>query len=379
MNPIPFNKLFVPPDLKSQIQKWMQGEIDFFEKDYSLLVKQQLSEITGYNDILLTSSCTHALEICALLLDLKPGDEVILPSYTFVSSANPIVLRGAVPVFIDIRSDTLNLDEKIIESAITKKTKAIIAVHYAGIAAEMDKILQVAAKYRIPVIEDAAHGIMATYKDRSLGALSDMGCISFDASKNIHSYKGGALLINNPQRLDRARIILEKGTNRFDFDSGKSDFYTWVDVGSNYGMNPLNAFYLYYQLQNALEITNHRKQLWNRYQSDLSPFADKLGLQLPIIPEECNHNAHIFYTLCPDTNSRNGLIKHFAENGITAPFHYMPLHSSPAGIKYGRFSGEDVYTTSISKRIIRLPLFHELTIEQVDRISNYLIAYFQKN
>jgi dTDP-4-amino-4,6-dideoxygalactose transaminase len=374
---IPFNRPWLPPAVKEQLVDLASDDHKSFDKDYISACIDKLSGLVNGKPVLLTSSCTHALETAALLIDIKPGDEIIMPSFTFVSSANAFVLRGAIPVFVDIRPDTLNIDEALIEKAITPRTRAILAVHYAGVAAEMNKINAIAKKYQLYVIEDAAHGILASLESNPLGALSDLGCMSFDISKNIQCFKGGALVVNNEKWLQRARIIVEKGTNRYDHTSGKADHYTWIDMGSNYAMSFLNAAYLYYQLESAGEISDHRMQLWNRYLTSLSKFSAKYGFRLPSIPGHCQHNAHIFYMICRDNGTRNGLIRHFAENGITAPFHFIPLHSSPAGMKYGRFHGDDKFTTQISECIIRLPLFHELQAEDIDGICEKTVAFFR--
>ncbi len=321
---------------------------------------------------LLTHSCTAALEMAALLADLKPGDEVIMPSYTFVSTANAVALRQAVPVFIDVREDTLNIDETEIEAAITPKTKAICAVHYAGVAAEMDTILKIARKHNLLVIEDAAQGLMASYKGRALGTIGDFGAISFHETKNIVSGEGGALLIQDDKLALRAEIIREKGTNRSQFFRGQIDKYTWVDIGSSYLPSDLLSALLLAQLERAREITDKRLAIWDHYRKGLQEFADTKLIRLQTIPTECRHNAHIFYLLLPDLDTRSALIEGLKAEGIQAPFHYVPLHSSPGGKKFGRVSprvgagsnlgvgGSLPVTDAVSDRLVRLPLFAEL-------------------
>jgi dTDP-4-amino-4,6-dideoxygalactose transaminase len=326
---------------------------------------------------LLTHSCTAALEMAALLADLKPGDEVLMPSYTFVSTANAVALRQAIPVFIDVREDTLNIDESKIEAAITPKTKAISVVHYAGVAAEMDTILNIARKYNLLVIEDAAQGLMASYKDQALGTIGDFGAISFHETKNVVSGEGGALLVKDDRLALRAEIIREKGTNRSQFFRGQIDKYTWVDIGSSYLPSDLLSALLLAQLERAREITDKRLTIWNQYQESLQEFSAAGLIRLQTISKECQHNAHIFYLLLPDLESRTGLIDSLKAEGIQAPFHYVPLHSSPGGKKFGRVgaspergagAGQSANSTqsllpvtdAVSDRIVRLPLFAEL-------------------
>ena len=328
---------------------------------------------------LLTHSCTAALEMAALLADLKPGDEGIMPSYTFVSTANAIALRQAVPVFIDVREDTLNIDETKIEAAITPKTKAISVVHYAGVAAEMDSILKIALKHNLLVIEDAAQGLMASYKGQALGTIGDFGAISFHETKNVVSGEGGALLIKDDKLALRAEIIREKGTNRSQFFRGQIDKYTWVDIGSSYLPSDLLSALLLAQLERAREITDKRLAIWNHYQQGLAEFSNSGLIRLQTIPKECQHNAHIFYLLLPDLESRSGLIDTLKADGIQAPFHYVPLHSSPGGKKFGRVGAASALgaapaqgantsatqsllpvTDAVSDRLVRLPLFAEL-------------------
>jgi len=306
---------------------------------------------------LLTHSCTAALEMAAILLDAGPGDEIIMPSYNFVSAANAFVLRGATPVFVDIRPDTLNIDETKIESAITAKTKAIIPVHYAGVGCEMDTIMSIANKYDLFVIEDAAQGILSSYNQRPLGSIGHMGTLSFHETKNIISGEGGALLINDPRFVERAEIIREKGTNRSQFFRGKVDKYTWVDIGSSFLPGEIIAAFLHAQIEESDEITRRRLEIWHTYQDAFEPRESDQMFRCPVVPANCEHNAHMYYLLMPDREVRKMLIEKLAEKGISTVFHYVPLHSSPAGKKYGRFHGEMNVTDSLAERIIRLPLW----------------------
>ena len=327
---------------------------------------------------LLTTSGTTALEMATLLCDLKEGDEVILPSYTFSSTATSVVLTGATLVFVDIRPDTMNIDETKIEAAITSKTKAIIAVHYAGVACEMDTIMDIARSHNLLVIEDAAQGVMSTYKGRALGTIGDFGCYSFHETKNYSMGEGGAIIINNPEYNERAEILREKGTNRAKFFRGQVDKYTWVDYGSSYLPSDLNAAYLWAQLEKADEINNNRLESWNKYYSALKPLEDQGLIELPIIPNECEHNAHMFYVKLKNLKERTEFIKYLKENGVQSSFHYVPLHSAPAGIKFGRFDGEDQYTTTESERLTRLPMYYGLTDEDQKKVISNIYSYFGK-
>lgn len=329
-----------------------------------------LEKTTGTSKALLTTSCTHATEMAALLADIHPGDEVIMPSYTFVSTADAFVLRGAVAVFVDIRPDTMNIDETLIEAAITPKTKAIVPVHYAGVACEMDTIMAIAKAHNLMVIEDAAQGVMSTYHGRPLGTIGDYGCYSFHETKNYSMGEGGALLIKDPANVERAEIIREKGTNRSKFFRGEIDKYTWVAAGSSYLPSELNAAYLYAQLEQAQHIFDDRMNSWNHYYEALKPLADKGAIDLPVIPEGCQHNAHMFYIKAKDLEERSALIDHLKRRGIHAVFHYIPLHSSPAGQLLGRFQGEDRYTTKESERLVRLPMYYGLREEDADAVIN---------
>lgn len=331
---------------------------------------------TGTAKCLLTTSCTHATEMAALLADIKPGDEVIMPSYTFVSTADAFVLRGATVVFVDIRPDTMNIDETKIEAAITDKTKAIVPVHYAGVACEMDTIMDIAKKHNLIVIEDAAQGVMSSYKGKALGTIGDYGCFSFHETKNYSMGEGGALLIQDPEKIEEAEIIREKGTNRSKFFRGQIDKYTWVNYGSSYLPSDMNAAYLYAQLEMADEINDARLHVWNRYYEGLKELADAGKIELPVVPEDCVHNAHMFYIKAKDLEERTSLISFLKENGILSVFHYIPLHSAPAGQKFGRFHGENVYTTKESERLCRLPMYYGLADEQVDYIISKVKAFY---
>lgn len=326
---------------------------------------------------LLTTSCTHALEMAALLCDIQPGDEVIMPSYTFVSTADAFVLRGATIVFVDIRPDTLNIDETKIEAAITEKTKAIVPVHYAGVACEMDTIMDIAKRHNLKVVEDAAQGVMSTYKGQTLGAIGDFGCYSFHETKNYSMGEGGALLIKDKNDVSRAEIIREKGTNRSRFFRGEIDKYTWVEAGSSYLPSDMNAAYLYAQLEEAQTIFDDRMASWDRYYAGLESLAEKGCIELPVIPENLTHNAHMFYIKCKDLDERTALTEFLKERGIKAVFHYIPLHSAPAGLEYGRFHGEDVYTTKESERLLRLPMYYGLKPEEVDMIVSAVQEFYK--
>ncbi|WP_397451935.1 dTDP-4-amino-4,6-dideoxygalactose transaminase [Pseudomonas sp. NA-150] len=331
-----------------------------------------IEERTGCSKALLTHSCTAALEMAALLLDIQPGDEIIMPSYTFVSTANAFALRGGVPVFVDIREDTLNIDERLIESAITTRTKAIVAVHYAGVACEMDTIMAIARKHHLKVVEDAAQGVMASYKGRALGSIGDLGAYSFHETKNVISGEGGALLVNDPELALRAEIIREKGTDRSRFFRGEVDKYTWQELGSSFLPGELIAAFLWAQLEEADRITQERINSWQRYHTLLEYFESKGLLRRPIVPEGCQHNAHMYYVLLAPEINRQAVLDSFRSNDIASVFHYVPLHSSPAGQRYARVHGELKFTNSQSERLVRLPLWVGLTDEQQDRVLRVL-------
>ena len=315
----------------------------------------------GAQKVLLTTSGTIALEMAALMCDLQPGDEVILPSFTFSSTATAFVLAGAKLVFVDVRPDTMNIDETKIEAAITDKTKVICAMHYAGVACEMDTIMDIARRHGLKVVEDAAQGVMSTYKGKALGTIGDFGCFSFHETKNYSMGEGGALLIRDPEYNERAEILREKGTNRAKFFRGQVDKYTWVDYGSSYLPSEMNAAYLYAQLLEADRINNDRLASWNAYYEAFAPLEQAGKVELPALPEGCVHNAHMFWLKLHDLEERTAFIQHLKDNGVQAVFHYIPLHSAPAGLKFGVFAGEDVYTTTESERLVRLPLYYGLT------------------
>lgn len=336
--------------------------------EFTKKCNRKLEEMTGAAKVLLTTSCTHATEMAALLSDIQRGDEVIMPSYTFVSTADAFVLRGATVVFVDIRPDTMNMDETLIEDAITEKTKAIVPVHYAGVGCEMDTIMDIASRHHLAVIEDAAQGIQSTYKGQALGTIGDYGCFSFHETKNLSMGEGGALLIRDPANAERAEIIREKGTNRSKFFRGEIDKYTWVDAGSSYLPSELNAAYLYAQLEESQKIYDDRMRSWKQYYEMLEPLAEEGYIELPYVPAECTHNAHMFYIKTKDLQERTSLISYLKERGIGAVFHYIPLHNSPAGKKMGRFHGTDKYTTKESERLLRLPMYYGLREDEVTAV-----------
>lgn len=331
-----------------------------------------LEEQTKCNKALLTHSCTAALEMAALLLNIEPGDEIIMPSYTFVSTANAFVLRGAIPVFVDIREDTLNIDERLIEAAITSKTKAIVPVHYAGVSCEMDFIMELSKKYNLKVVEDAAQGAMSKYKGKALGSIGDLGALSFHETKNVISGEGGALLVNTSKLAHRAEIIREKGTDRSQFFRGEVDKYTWQEVGSSYLPGELIAAFLWAQLEEAQSITDKRISNWNYYNDSLEGFEKKGILRRPIVPESCTHNAHMYYVLLPESIDRQKVLSDLKKNNILSVFHYIPLHSSPAGQRYGRIHDSMKVTIKQSERLIRLPLWVGLSTEQQDKVVDTL-------
>lgn len=336
-----------------------------------------MEENTGTEKALLTTSCTSALEMAALLCKIQPGDEVIMPSYTFVSTADAFVLRGAKIVFIDIRPDTMNIDEALIEAAITERTKAIAVVHYAGVGCEMDTIMDIAKRHSLYVVEDAAQGVNAFYKGKALGTIGDFGCYSFHETKNYSMGEGGAILIQSRDDVEMAEIIREKGTNRSKFFRGEIDKYSWVEAGSSYLPSELNAAYLYAQLEVADEINEKRLAAWKQYYSELKDLEEKGKIDLPYIPAECKHNAHMFYIKARDLEERTSLIRYLKEKDIGAVFHYVPLHSSEAGRRYGRFHGTDKYTTKESDRLVRLPLFYGLTESEISFVTEAVKAFYK--
>lgn len=327
---------------------------------------------------LLTTSGTTALDMAALLCEFEPGDEVILPSYTFSSTANSFAIYGAKLVFVDIRPDTMNIDETKIEEAITAKTKAIVAVHYAGVACEMDTIMDIAKRHNLFVIEDAAQAVLSTYKGRALGTIGDFGCYSFHETKNYSMGEGGAIIVNNPDYVERAEIIREKGTNRAKFFRGQVDKYTWVDIGDSFLPSELNAAYLWAQLLRADEINNDRMDTWNAYYNAFAPLAKEGKVEIPVVPENCTHNAHMFYMKCKNLEERTEFLSYMRNQELYCVFHYIPLHSAPAGLKFGIFSGDDVYTTKESERLVRLPMYYGLKKEDRDQIIEAVIKFFSK-
>ena len=344
---------------------------------YTKKCNEWIEKRTGTTKALLTTSCTHATELAAILSGVGPGDEVIMPSYTFVSTADAFVLRGAVPVFVDIRPDTMNIDEKKIEAAITPKTKGIVPVHYAGVACEMDTIMDIANRHNLWVIEDAAQGVMSTYKGKALGTFGNFGAFSFHETKNYSMGEGGALLIRDEKDIENAEIVREKGTNRSKFYRGQIDKYTWVDQGSSYLPSDMNAAYLYAQLEVADKINDARLKLWNRYYERLSVLKEAGKIELPTVPEGCVHNAHMFYIKAADLEERTAFIDFMKKNEILTVFHYIPLHTAPAGVRFGRFDGKDEYTTKESERLARLPLYYGLKEEQVDYICDKVCEFYK--
>ena len=343
-----------------------------FTKKCSELMKERFHT----ENILLTTSCTHALEMAAFLCDLKPGDEVIMPAYTFVSTADAFVLQGAKIVFVDIRPDTMNIDETKIEAAITERTRVIVPVHYAGVACEMDTIMAIAKKYNLKVVEDAAQGVNAYYKGRALGTIGDFGCYSFHETKNYTMGEGGALLFQDSAYLERAEILREKGTNRSKFFRGQIDKYTWVNYGSSYLPSDMNAAYLYAQLEAMEKINDKRMQIFNYYHEHLKVLEDRGLIERPTVPEDIVHNAHMYYIKAKDLETRSALINHMREKGVQCVFHYIPLHTSPAGKKYGILHGEDIYTTKESERLMRLPMFYGLSMEDVSYVTQCVLDFF---
>lgn len=344
--------------------------------EFTKKCNEWIEKKTGTPKCLLTTSCTHATELAALLADIQPGDEVIMPAYTFVSTADAFVLRGATAVFVDIRPDTMNIDETKIEAAITEKTKAIVPVHYAGVSCEMDTIMDIAKRHNLVVIEDAAQGILSTYKGKQLGTIGEFGCYSFHETKNYSMGEGGALLIQKEDKIEDAEIIREKGTNRSKFFRGQIDKYTWVNYGSSYLPSDMNAAYLYAQLEMADVIFDDRMRSWNQYYETLKPLAEAGKIEVPVVPEDCTHNAHMFYIKAKDLEERTALISFLKEKDILSVFHYIPLHTAPAGQKFGRFHGEDVYTTKESERLARLPLYYGLKPEQVSYICDCVKEFY---
>ena len=345
---------------------------------FTKLCNQWIEERFHAQKCLLTTSGTSALEMAAVLCDFKPGDEVILPSFTFSSTATAFVLGGAKLVFVDIEPKTMNMDIDCVRRAITPQTKCICVVHYAGVAPDMDAIMALARKHNMIVVEDAAQGVMSTYKGRALGTIADIGCYSFHETKNYSMGEGGAIIINNLKFADRAEIIREKGTNRAQFFRGQVAKYNWVDWGSSWLPSDLNAAYLWGQLQAADEINNNRLDTWNTYYNAFSPFEEAGLIELPVVPKECSHNAHMFFIKFKNLEARQGYISYMKAHDILCAFHYVPLHSAPAGLKYGRFNGEDCYTTSESDRLVRLPVYYNMSKEDVSAVINWTISFLEK-
>ena len=371
----------VPPYVGKETE-YMKEAIDSHkicgDGEFTKRCNAWIEEHTGTAKALLTTSGTQALEMAALLSDIQPGDEVILPSYTFVSTANAFVLRGAKLVFVDIRPDTMNIDEKLIEDAITDKTRAIVPVHYAGVGCEMDTIMDIAKRHNLVVVEDAAQGVNAFYKGRALGSIGDYGCFSFHETMNYSMGEGGAILINRPDQIEDAEIIREKGTDRSRFFRGQVDKYTWVNIGSSFLPSDINAAYLMAQLEMADEINENRLQSWARYNEGLQDLAQEGVIELPYIPEECTHNAHMFYIKTKDMEERKALISYLKERDIAAVFHYVPLHSAPAGLRFGRFHGEDRYTTKESERLLRLPMYYNLSESDQQKVIDAVHGFYHK-
>lgn len=369
---VPFNRPYVVGTENAYITEAIAAGHLSGDGDFTRRVNAWLRDRTGVDAALLTHSCTAALEMCALLLDIEPGDEVIMPSYTFVSTANAFVLRGAVPVFVDIREDTLNIDESLIERAITPKTRAIVAVHYAGVACEMNTIAAIAGRHGIPVVEDAAQALGATYFGKPLGSIGALSALSFHETKNVISGEGGALLIGDPSYAERAEIVREKGTNRSNFLRGAVDKYTWVDVGSSYLPSEVIAAFLWGQLEEHDSMLERRLAIWNGYHERLAELEARGALRRPVIPDGCAHNGHLYYVLAPSADARNNALAEIRAAGVDAIFHYVPLHSSPAGRRFARTSGTLDRTDDLSARLIRLPLHYRITSEQMDSVCSVL-------
>lgn len=368
MSPIAFNKMHLTGNEIHYIARAIEQGHTHGDGPYTKMCEELITNLLGANKSLLTTSGTAALEMSALLSELSPGDEVIMPSFTFVSTANAVVLRGAVPVFVDIRPDTLNLDEKLLESAITRKTRAIIPVHYAGVACEMDSIMETAKHHKLVVIEDAAHGFGARYKHRSLGTIGDFGMISFHQTKNLGCGEGGVLLINDQKFISRAEIIREKGTNRRDFVNGRVDKYTWCDIGSSYIPSDILAAFLLAQCENVQDINRTRLEIWNRYHVELRDFCSENGIQQPTVPSDCEANGHIYYLIFNDAPQKESFQNFLGNRGISTSTHFLPLHNSVAGLRYGRSEGDLPVTCEVASRILRLPIYAGLAKDDVDRI-----------
>ena len=375
---IPFNKAPYIPEALEYVNDVVKLSKIAGDGKYTKLCSQWMEERFNAREVLMTTSCTAALEMAAILLDIKQGDEVIMPSFTFVSTANAFAIHGAKCVFVDIRLDTMNIDEKLIEQAITPRTKAICVVHYAGVGCEMDTIMDIAKRHQLPVVEDAAQGVMATYKGKYLGTIGDFGCYSFHETKNYTMGEGGALVINNEKYLERAEIIREKGTNRSKFYRGEVDKYSWVDIGSSFLPSEFNVSYLYGQLLIADEINEDRIRSWNGYYEALYKYELEKIIELPKVPEGCVHNAHMFYIKLKDLDMRSRFITYMKSNNVSCVFHYVPLHSSKAGKKYGYFSGTDNYTTKESERLVRLPMFYGLAEGEKENVVKTISRFMER-
>ena len=374
--------------IKFNVPPFVGGEMNYINQaiaarkicgdgEFTKRCSRWIEERTGVNRALLTTSCSHSLEMAALLVDIREGDEVILPSYTFVSTANAFALRGARLVFVDIRPDTNNIDEKLIEAAITPRTKVIVPVHYAGVGCEMDKIMEIADANNLKVVEDAAQGVNAYYKGKALGSIGDVGCYSFHETKNYSMGEGGATLLRDDVLVERAEIIREKGTDRSRFLRGQVDKYSWVEMGSSYLPSELNAAYLLAQLEAADEINDSRLAVWDRYYEEFKPLAESENLGIPYIPAECKHNAHMFYLKLKNLEERTDFISFLKENGVMSVFHYVPLHSSAAGRRFGVFSGEDRFTTKESERLVRLPMYYNMAEDDQTKVIDTVKQFFR--
>ncbi|MBO5998131.1 MAG: dTDP-4-amino-4,6-dideoxygalactose transaminase [Lachnospiraceae bacterium] len=377
---IPFN---IPPFLGKELD-YIRTACETNRKicgdgPFTARCTEELVKMTGAAGALLTTSCTHALEMGALMSEVGAGDEVIMPSYTFVSTANAFVLRGAVPVFVDIRPDTMNIDENLIEAAITERTRAIAVVHYAGVACEMDTIMRIAGEHKLTVVEDAAQAVRSSYKGKALGSIGNYGAFSFHETKNYSCGEGGAFLFRDPDDRVKAEILREKGTNRSQYYRGQVDKYTWMDHGSSYLPSELNAAYLLAQLEEADMINDKRLMLWERYHAGLKALEERERIRRPIVPEGCRHNAHMYYMITGSLEERTALIEFLKERGILAVFHYVPLHTAPASRRFGRFHGEDRYTTALSERLVRLPMYYDLTPSQADEVLQAVEDFYAKN
>jgi len=375
---IPFNKAVCLPETLEYIEDVLNlGDIAGDGK-YTKLCSDWIEKNFKAKKALLTTSCTAALEMAAILLDIRPGDEVVMPSYTFVTTANAFVMHGAKIVFVDIRPDTMNIDETLIEGAITEKTKAIVVVHYAGVSCEMSIIKEIADKYHLPIVEDAAQGVMSTYNKKALGTIGSLGCYSFHETKNYTMGEGGALIINDEKYIERAEIIREKGTNRTRFYRGEVDKYTWVDIGSSFLPSEINASYLYPQLEQAEEINKNRLQTWNYFYDTFKRYSSDETLELPKVPDICRHNGHMFYLKLKNVEIRTQYIHYMKMEKINCVFHYVPLHSSEGGKRFSRFYGEDIYTTKESERLVRLPMYYGMTEQEKEEIVKKSLKFIEK-